>query len=120
MPDYHARSVRRRLRELRADGYLHGRCWAVRPAGAARTTPPLQQDQLWSLTKKGREQLSDEDQYPPVYKEPHARQSVPHDVQTSATIVRMIELGRAIQTPTYAGISGLYVEREVRLDPLCA
>jgi hypothetical protein len=117
MPDYHARSVRRHLRALRTEGYLACRRWALRAAGTAKTMPPQQQDQLWSLTRHAREQLREDDQYPPVYKEPRARPVVPHDVQTSATIVRMIELGRAIQTSTYAGISGLYVEREVRLDP---
>jgi hypothetical protein len=61
--------------------------------------------------------IRESDQYPPAYKEPRSRRMVPHDSTTSEAIVRIIELGRAVEFEGQRGISGLYVEREVRLDP---
>jgi hypothetical protein len=107
LPQHSSDSVQRLLKELKEEGYVERRRWAL----PQDRRPPRQQAALWSITRKGRERLKDDDQYTPDYKEPRARRVAPHDVMTSELIVRIVELSRPV------GLSGLYVEREVRLDP---
>jgi hypothetical protein len=107
-------ATQRLLRDLRNEGYVERRLWARWMAG--RTTPQ-RQAALWSLTRKGRDLVRESDQYPPEYKEPRSRRMALHDSTTSEAIVRIIELGRRIEHNAQRGLSGLYVEREVRLDP---
>lgn len=108
------RSSQRLLRDLREEGYVERRMWSRWIAG--RTTP-VRQDALWSVTRKGRDLIREHEQYPPEYKEPRARRMAVHDSTTSEAIVRIIELGREVEHNGQRGLSGLYVEREVRLDP---
>jgi protein involved in plasmid replication-relaxation len=114
MPTTTRQWVRAVLNELQDEGYVERRRWA-QPRSDGRT--PIRQPTLWSLTRKGRERLKDDDNYPPVYKEPRARRVAPHDVMTSECVVRIVELARALRSAPYHGLSGLYIEREVRLDP---
>jgi hypothetical protein len=107
-------ATQRLLRELREEGYVERRRWA---RWMAQRTTPTRQSALWSISRKGRELVRDHEQYPPEYKEPRARRMVVHDSTTSEAIVRIIELGRAVEHDGRRGLSGLYVEREVRLDP---
>lgn len=65
------------------------------------------------MTRAGLALIRSDVRFPPSYLGPRARRSVPHDTITTAFIVRVVELQRA----TRAGLSGLYVEREVQLDP---
>lgn len=108
------RSSQRLLRGLRQEGYVERRMWSRWIAG--RTTP-VRQATLWSTTRKGRDLIREHEQYPPEYKEPGARRMALHDSTTSEAIVRIIELGREVEHNGQRGLSGLYVEREVRLDP---
>lgn len=97
------------LRDLKREGYTARRMWSLpRPAGDG---PPVRQPTMWSLTSRGRECIHDHDQYPPRVFVPRARRMLPHDAMTSEIIVRLIELGRT------ADLSGVYCEREVRIDP---
>jgi hypothetical protein len=66
---------------------------------------------MWGLDRRGREVVRDHDAYPLSALSARHRRLLPHDTQTAELLVRAIELGRA------AGLSGVYVEREVRLDP---
>lgn len=115
LPDHRLQAAQRLLQSLRADGYVERRMWSRWVPG--RTTPQ-RQGALWSVSRKGRDMIRESDQYPPEYKEPRARRMVPHDSTTSEAIVRIIELGRAVEYEGQRGMSGLYVEREVRLDPV--
>jgi hypothetical protein len=108
MPQRSLWSARRLLGELRRERSVARRWWA-RPSGDGR--PPIRQSLLWSLTRRGLEMLKEHDQYPPKILEPRSRRMVPHDAMTSEIITRIIERGRAV------GLSGVYIEREVRLDP---
>jgi hypothetical protein len=107
-------ATQRLLQELRREGYVERRLWARWVAG--RTTPQ-RQAALWSVTRKGRDLIREHEQYPPEYKEPRSRRMAAHDSTTSEAIVRIIELGREVEHNGLRGLSGLYVEREVRLDP---
>lgn len=100
--------VRDALQELRREGYTTCRQWArPRPGGG----PPLRQHAMWSLTSRGREILAHHELFPPRLFLPRARRMLAHDAMTGAIITRMVELARP------AGLSGLYLEREVRIDP---
>jgi hypothetical protein len=72
---------------------------------------PLPHQVLWSLTDEACAWLQNDDQYPPRYVSPRPLRVARHDLMSTELVVRMVELGRA------AGLSGLYVEREARLDP---
>ena len=99
--------VRRALSELRREGYASCRQWALpRPGGG----PPQRQPAVWALTPRGRELLASHDLYPQRLFLPRARRTLPHDAMTSEILTRLIELGRP------AGLSGVYIEREVRID----
>jgi hypothetical protein len=114
LPTRTLRATQALLRGLHSEGYLERRRWSRWVAG--RSTP-VRQSVLWSITRKGREVVRAHAQYPPEYKEPRARRMAVHDATTSEAIVRIIELARALTYAGQRGLSGLYVEREVRLDP---
>jgi hypothetical protein len=115
MGEHDLRSTQRLLAGLAREGYLERRMWARWLPG--RITPNRQAT-LWSITRKGRDRIRDHAQYPPEYKEPRARRLAAHDSTTSEAIVRIIEISRAVEHHGRRGLSGLYVEREVRLDPV--
>lgn len=102
------------LRDLHAEGYLERRRWS---RWMPHRITPIRQSVLWSVTRKGRDLIREHEQYPPEYKEPRSRRMAVHDSTTSEAIVRIIELGRQVEHHGQRGLSGLYVEREVRLDP---
>ncbi|NCC31604.1 MAG: hypothetical protein EOM24_06195 [Chloroflexia bacterium] len=102
------------LRGLQDEGIIARRQWA---RWLPHCSTPVRQAALWSVTRKGRDLIRAHDQYPPEYKEPRSRKMALHDSTTSEAIVRMIELGRAYNYGHQRGLSGLYIEREVRLDP---
>lgn len=108
------RATQHLLGELWTEGYVERRRWARWTAGYNN---PIPQATLWSATRKGRDLIREHEQYPPEYKEPRARRMAVHDSITSEAIVRIIELGREVEHNGQRGLSGLYVEREVRLDP---
>ncbi|NTV61913.1 MAG: hypothetical protein HGA65_00035 [Oscillochloris sp.] len=100
--------VRAALTELHREGYASCRQWALpRPGGG----PPLRQHAMWALTPRGREQLAHHELFPPRLFLPRARRTLPHDAMTGEILTRLIELARP------AGLSGMYLEREVRIDP---
>jgi hypothetical protein len=66
---------------------------------------------MWALTPRGRELLAHHELLPPRLFLPRARRTLPHDAMTSEIVTRLIELARP------AGLSGVYIEREVRIDP---
>ena len=107
-------AVRSLLTELRAEGYVERRLWAD---WAERHATPVRQDALWSLTRKGLALIRDADQFPPEYKGARPRRMFPHDSQTSEAAVRLIELMRGAQQAGQTTLSGVYLEREIRLDP---
>lgn len=109
------RATQYMLRGLHGEGYVERRRWSRWVAG--RTTP-VRQGVLWSVTRKGCDMIREHEQYPPEYKEPRSRRMAVHDSTTSEAIVRIIELGREVEHGGRRGLSGLYVEREVRLDPV--
>lgn len=103
--DFGARAA---LNELQREGYASSRQWALPRSG---TGPPLRQHAMWALTPRGRELLAQHALFPPRLFLPRARRTLPHDAMTSEVVTRLIELARP------AGLSGVYVEREVRIDP---
>ena len=72
---------------------------------------PLPHQVLWSLTEQALSRLQNDDQYPPRYVSPRPLRVARHDLMSTELVVRIVELGRTV------GLSGLYVEREARLDP---
>lgn len=102
------KGVRAALGELRRDGYLSRRLWALPRKGGG---PPVRQHAMWALTAQGRALLRDHDLYPSRIYTPRARRLLPHDAMTSEGLTRLIELARP------AGLSGVYIEREIRIDP---
>lgn len=107
-------AVRSLLTELRAEGYVERRLWAD---WVDRRSRPVRRDALWSLTRKGVLLVRDADQFPPEYKGARPRRMFPHDSQTSEAVVRLIELMRDAQRAGQTSLSGVYLEREIRLDP---
>jgi hypothetical protein len=114
LPEHRRTSVWALLTELRAEGYIERRLWAD---WVARRSRPVRQDALWSLTRKGVALVRDADQFPPEYKGARPRRMFPHDSQTSEAVVRLIELMRGAQSAGQTTLSGVYLEREIRLDP---
>jgi hypothetical protein len=112
MPDRDETTIRRQLRVLLQDDYLERRYWyRPRPDANGKRQGPSRQPALWSLAPKGRATVRELDTYPPASIAPRHRRLLPHDTQTYELIVTMIELARP------AGLSGVYMEREVKLDP---
>ena len=115
MPGRSASAIREQLLDLRTDGVVERRLWADWDELHAT---PVRQDALWSLTRKGLLMLKDSPQFPPEYKGVRPRKLFRHDTRTTEAVVRLIELAREVQDHQTAALSGVYVEREIRLDPL--
>jgi hypothetical protein len=116
MQDYAYSTVCTYLRRLLADQLVTRRRWAVprikkgdRRAGTIKA--PCQQPVLWGLGEQGHKLIADHEAFPPKLLNPRHRTLLDHDTQTYELITRIVELGRP------AKLSGLYIEREVRLDP---
>lgn len=112
LPGRHLTTVQRLLASLLEAEYVTRRRWSLARVAAGETARgPLRQDTMWGLDRRGREAVRDHDAYPPSALGARHKRLLPHDSQTVELLVRAIELGRP------AGLSGVYVEREVRLDP---
>lgn len=112
LPDRSERTLRRILHQLRADELVERRAWYVsRPMKAGRRQGPVAQQVLWSLGKRGRELVKDRDTFPTITRAPHHTKLLAHDAQTYELVVQVIELARPHT------LSGVYLEREARLDP---
>ncbi len=114
LPEHRRTAVWALLTELREEGYIERRLWAD---WAERRATPVRRDALWSLSRKGLALVRDADQFPPEYKGARPRRMFPHDSQTSEAVVRLIELIRDAQRAGQTTLSGVYLEREIRLDP---
>ncbi|MEN9934666.1 MAG: hypothetical protein RLZZ387_1245 [Chloroflexota bacterium] len=112
LPDRTERTVRETMNRLVRDELVERRAWFVpRPKVNGKKQGPVLQEVLWSLGKRGRELVKDRDAFPPATLAPRHTKLLAHDTQTYEIIVRMIELARPF------GLSGVYLEREARLDP---
>jgi hypothetical protein len=101
-------TVEKTLGALRKEGLITARPWSIRDAQRQVTVPQLAR---WSLTPAGHTLIKQSDQYPAKPARPRQKRLIPHDLRTAEAIVRLIELARP------AGLSGLFVTHEVRLDP---
>jgi hypothetical protein len=110
LPQTSLRPVQRLVRSLRQEELIEPRYWYGR--SQRRHAPPIRRGRLWALTKSGQRLVHEHDQYPLRRTPARHRRLMDHDVMTTEIIVRIVELGRS------AGLSGLYVEREARVDPL--
>jgi hypothetical protein len=114
LPGRTASSTRAILAELRAEGAVERQLWST--WHGLRVTPS-RQDAAWSLTRRGLALVRDADQFPPQYKGPRPRRLFVHDSRTTEVAVRLIELAREVQRSGRRTLSGVYLEREIRLDP---
>jgi len=110
LPQTSLRPVQRLIQNLRQEELIEPRYWYGLPPRPR--APPIRRGRLWALTKSGRRLIHEHDQYPLRRSPARHRRLMDHDVMTTEIIVRIVELGRA------AGLSGLYIEREARVDPL--
>lgn len=101
-------TVEKTLSRLHDEGLLTRRAWSVRDKQRGVTVPQLAR---WSLTPKGHAQVRRSAQYPAKPAQVRQQRLIAHDLRTTETIVRLIELGRS------SGLSGIYVARELRLNP---
>ncbi len=97
------------LHEQMAEGLVKRRPWY---AWSRQHRNPIRKEHLYSLTPRAVKELADEPQFPLKYLQRTSKALINHDMVTTDLIVRVIELGRM------HGLSGMYVEREVRLDPV--
>jgi hypothetical protein len=113
LPGKHATTVQRLMVSLLEMEYVTRRRWSLarEVSNGVRAGGPLRQDTMWGLDRRGREAVREHDAYPLSALAARHKRLLPHDTQTAELLVRAIELGRP------AGLSGVYVEREVRLDP---
>jgi hypothetical protein len=116
MPHHAYSTVCAYLKRLLDDRLVTRRRWAVpqikkgdRKAGIIRA--PRRQPYLWGLGEQGLDLIGAHEAFPPKLLDPRHRTLLGHDSMTYELITRIIELGRP------AKLSGVYVEREVRLDP---
>jgi hypothetical protein len=65
----------------------------------------------WSLTHEGHRVVKASDQYPAKPAQVRQQRLIPHDARTIPSVVRLIEIGRRSK------LSGLFVARELRLNP---
>jgi hypothetical protein len=113
-PGQSSKAVRGLLSELCEDGLVERHLWAK---WDSRYQTPRRQDALWSLTRRGLYLVKDSDQFPPEYKGPRTRKLFDHDSRTVDVVTRIIELAREAQHDKQQTFSGIYLEREIRLDP---
>jgi hypothetical protein len=104
----HPKNVRRLLNLLEAQGLISHRLWYY-----LRSThqPPVRYGKLWSLTEAGLHLVRDHPTFPKRYRAPRTRLMLAHDSVTTDVVVHMIAMAQP------AGLSGVYLEREVKLNP---
>jgi hypothetical protein len=107
-PDYTSNTAWLFLQEQIAHGFVKRRPWYV---WSKQRHNPIRKGHLYSLTQRAIKELGDEPQFPLKYLQRTSKALINHDIITTELIVKVIELGRL------HGLSGIYLEREVRLDP---
>ncbi|HEU4327406.1 MAG TPA: replication-relaxation family protein [Roseiflexaceae bacterium] len=105
-------TAKRVLMQLMKEGYVEQRTWGV-SHGIGRHGKPLPRNRppLRSLTRAGYALIENEAAYPTKPRKPRSALLLNHDSMTTEIVVRIIELGRSV------GMSGLWIEHEVQLDP---
>lgn len=123
LPEDGLRYAQQVLGELRQEGLLRRRDWAIKQCRAlpadggakgqrsAQQLVTLRQPGMWSLTERGLAAIKELEAFPPVYMPPRARRLLVHDWMTTEILVVMLERARE------AGMSGVYIGREVQLNP---
>jgi len=109
MPTYTDRSARRVLQQLAHDGLIQARWFYRRRRN--RRKPPLRQGKLWSLTPAGMQLVRLLPNAPLRTIKLRSLGVANHDTVTVEVVLRLVALARA------AGLSGVYLDREVMLNP---
>ncbi len=109
LPCYSARTLQRDLSDLRELGDVEKHA-IYKPGPKGR---PVKLYDVWTLTDKGHAYISEKanDQYPTKPAKLRHKRVMRHDLLAVETIVTMVELARK------DGLSGLYVQCEMRLNP---
>lgn len=108
-------TVEKALSALRREKLITLRSWSLRDKQRQITVP---QPAQWSLAAGGHARIRANSQYPARPAEHRRAGLIPHDARATAAIVRLIELARP------AGLSGVFIARELRLNqrqrrPVC-
>jgi hypothetical protein len=123
LPDDSPRYTQQVMGELRREGIVRRRDWAIKrrrpatgePVAAGRRGSQqlvtIRQPGMWSLSERGLAMVKELEAFPPVYMPPRSRRLLVHDWMTSEILVVMLERARE------AGMSGVYIGREVQLNP---
>jgi hypothetical protein len=101
-------TVEKTLARLSKEGLLDKHSGSVRDEQRGVTVPLLAR---WSLSAAGHREIKANKDYPPKPVIPREKRLFAHDARTTATIVRLIELGQR------CGLSGIYVAHELPLSP---
>jgi hypothetical protein len=109
MPTYTDRSARRVLQHLAHDGLIQSRWFYRRRRN--RRKPPLRQGKLWSLTPVGMQLVGLLPNAPLRTIKLRSLGVANHDTITVEIVLRLVALARC------AGLSGVYLDREVMLNP---
>jgi hypothetical protein len=114
-PEKSLSTVEKALAGLRREKLITVRAWSLRDEQRQITVP---QPGRWSLTSTGHARVKAHAQYPARPAENRRAGLIAHDARAIEVIVRLIELARP------AGLSGVFVARELRLNsklprPVC-
>lgn len=101
-------TVEKTLARLYKEGLLDKHIGSVRDEQRGVTVPLLAR---WSLTPAGHKEIKANKDYPPKPVIPREKRLFAHDARTTATVVRLIELGQRY------GLSGIYIAHELPLNP---
>lgn len=101
-------TVEKTLASLYKQGLLDKLSGSVRDEQRGVTVPLLAR---WSLTAAGHKEIKANKDYPPKPVIPREKRLFAHDARTTATVVRLIELGQR------CGLCTVYVARELPLSP---
>lgn len=107
-PEKSESTVEKALAGLRREKLISVRAWSLRDEQRQITVP---QPGRWSLTTLGHARIRAQAQYPARPAENRRAGLIPHDARATEVIIRLIELARP------AGLSGVFVARELRLNP---
>ena len=115
-PDSSLKHVQDVLTSLNTDELIVEHRWSsvisVRtPDSDTLVKRTIRQPSMWQLSDKGHRAIQHLPAYPNTFGRKRPRQLFPHDSRTNAAIVHIIKVAR-----TY-GLSGLNIQREVKLDP---
>ncbi len=106
------KTAERALVRLQREGYVEYRRWGVADRLTSAGKPHSRTcDALRSLTRAGHGLIHDDPAYPDRLRKARSALLLRHDTMTTEIIVRVIELGRSV------GMSSLWTDYEVQLDP---